>query len=289
MPDRQPSTPTSRRERRRLERDTNPSGHRRRSAQGTPARRAPSILVISLIAVLAGFGVIAGLQVLGPGGDGPDGSIGADLLIPPATIPASVTVDGHSAGSADAPVVIEVYGDYQCPVCARFAREYLGRLIADFVVPGDARVVDRSIAFLGTGQPDESEAAAIGAACAADQGRYWSFHDLLLWNQRGENDGAFSAARLAAMADSIALDRTAWDACIADPDRLDEIRRATSDAAAMGIASTPTIVVNGQRIVGMPRTYEELAAVVRAQLATGAAVSGGTVPRDPAPGALLAP
>lgn len=271
VPDRRTTTPATRRERRRLERDARPPGHTRRGSPAPAPRWAPSIAVVSLLAVLFGAGAIAAFQLAGPGSEPSTGAGQGTLLVPPATIPSSVAVDGEFAGRPDAPVLVEVYGDYQCPVCARFAREYLGRLVADFVMPGDISLVDRSIAFLGTGDPDESEQAAIGAACAGEQGAYWTFHDLLLWNQRGENQGAFAAERLAAMADAAALDRAAWDACVADPERVNDIRRATADAAAIGITSTPTIVIDGQRIVGMSRTYDELASAVRAALATGSA------------------
>lgn len=258
----------SRHERRLAERAERPRGQRRRAATSKPPRSVPSIALITIVAVVLGFGAIAAFQLLNGGDGDPSGDAAASLLVPPPTIPSTVVVDGHTAGSPDAPVLVEVYGDFQCPVCARFAREYLGRLVADFVVPGDVRLVDRTIAFLGRGDPDESEQAAVAAACAGAQDTYWPFHDLLLWNQAGENRGGFSAPRLAAMADKLTLDRASWDACIADPARLDEIRRDTADAATAGINSTPTIVVDGQRIVGMPRTYDELAAVIRARLAT---------------------
>ncbi len=256
--------PVSRRERRRLERAERPPGHIRRTGQAAAVRRAPSVALVSILAVLFGIGAIAAFQLTTPRDDG--GSVG-NLIVPPATIPASVAVDGEAAGDADATILVEVYSDYQCPVCASFAREYLGRLVADFVVPGDVRVVERTIAFLGTGDPDESEQAAIGAACAGEQGRYWTYHDLLLWNQRGENRGAFAPARLAAMADAAGLDRAAWDACVAQPERVTAIRRATAEAAAIGINSTPTIVVDGVAIVGMPRTYDDLARAIRERLA----------------------
>ncbi|MEK6719252.1 MAG: thioredoxin domain-containing protein [Chloroflexota bacterium] len=285
MPADPATPPVSRRERRRRERAEIPSGQRRRATQKSPARKGPSLAVVSLLAVLFGFGGIAALQLAAPGDGGSSPPVG-NFLIPPATIPAGIAVDGESAGRPDAALVLEIYGDYQCPVCARFAREYLGRLVADFVQPGDLRVVDRAIAFLGTGRPDESEQAAIGAACAAEQNRYWPFHDILLWNQHGENEGAFSRERLAAMADAVGLERGAWDACVADPARLAAIRLATADAAAAQIVSTPTLVLGnandpagGERIVGMPRTYEELAAAIRARLATGAVTSiAPTVP-----------
>ena len=183
------------------------------------------------------------------------------LVEPRAPVPADL-VDGLALGRADAPVVLEVYGDYQCPVCGRYARDYLPRLVSDLVAPGTLRIVDRPIAFLGTGDPDESVDAAVGAACAARQDRYWDFHDLMMWNQSGENRGAFSRTRLFAMADRIGLDRAAFDACFGDPSVARSVGLETNAATSAGIASTPTFVVNGQRVVGLV-AYEDLAGLIR--------------------------
>ena len=46
----------------------------------------------------------------------------------------------------------------------------------------------------GRGTPDESLELAAGAACAAEQGRYWQYHDLVFWNQGRENAGDHDAA-----------------------------------------------------------------------------------------------
>ena len=160
-------------------------------------------------------------------------------------------------------MTLEVVGDYQCPVCGRFAREYLPRLVSDYVTPGRLRVVDRPIAFLGTGDPDESLGAAVAATCAARQGKYWEFHDYLMWNQEGENEGAFAPARLLAMSDAVGLDRTTQEACSREPAVAAAISQETSRALAAGIESTPTFLVNGQVIVGLVR-YEQLAGAIDA-------------------------
>jgi protein-disulfide isomerase len=184
------------------------------------------------------------------------------LTRPGSALPAAL-LDGPAIGSTDAPVTLEVVSDYQCPVCGRFAREYLARLVTEFVAPGTLRIVERPIAFLGIGDPDESLDAAVGVTCAGRQDRYWEYHDYLMWNQDGENEGAYVPERLAAMADAVGVDRAAWDACVADPTVAAGIRSATSQAAAAGINSTPTFLVNGQVIVGLV-PYDQLAAQIRA-------------------------
>jgi protein-disulfide isomerase len=215
-----------------------------------------------MVATLGALGFAAVVIAIAVASGRPEPDASAALARPVAWLPDDFA-DGTTVGRADAPVTLEVVGDYQCPVCGRFAREYLPRLVAEFAVPGTLRIVDRPIAFLGTDEPDESLDAAVGAACAARQDRYWDFHDYLMWNQEGENRGAFAPARLAAMADAAGLETASWESCTAEGGVAASIRAATADAFAAGIDSTPTFVLNGQVITGLV-PYEQLAGAIRA-------------------------
>jgi protein-disulfide isomerase len=110
--------------------------------------------------------------------------------------------------------------------------------------------------------------AAAGARCAADQGRYWPYQDWIFANQAGENEGAFAATRLAAIATAAGLDVGAWQACIATGSAQQAVRAETSQAVAAGVNATPTMSINGQSIVGL-RSIAELSALIEA--AAGAA------------------
>jgi protein-disulfide isomerase len=57
--------------------------------------------------------------------------------------PEDIPIDGASIGAPDAPVTVVVWSDYTCPGCKRFALESLPRLVTEFVVPGDVRLVYR--------------------------------------------------------------------------------------------------------------------------------------------------
>ena len=147
------------------------------------------------------------------------------IVQPPAT-GIDQYADGEAIGPADAPVVLEVYADYQCPWCGKFARETLPGLVRTYVAAGQLRIEERAIAFLGSGSDDESLDAAAAAACAAPAGKYWTFADYLVWNQSGENEGAFSRDRLAAIAERVGLEPDAFQACLDDPaDRAAPSRR----------------------------------------------------------------
>ena len=270
----QPPRPLSRRERRAQARYDSPPGGTRRTAvrQSKPAWQSPVVLV-TVAAVLIGIAVIA---FAGP----PTPSTGDTLVEPPTSYTADL-VDGDVLGSATAPVVIQLYADFQCPACKLFVTNQLPSLINDFVRPGTLRIEARDIDILGRGTPNESQELAVGAACAAEQDRYWQFHDLVFWNQGRENKGDHSSAFIASIATGAEVDMAAWKACIGRADLRAAVDAATQAAAAAGISSTPTLIVNGQSMVGVP-DYTKLADLIR-QLAASAA------PSTPAPSTAAPP
>jgi protein-disulfide isomerase len=212
------------------------------------------MVLVSIGALL--FGGVLVFLALPKGAAGPSD----ELFVPPNSYPAELT-DGDVVGSADAPVVIELYADFQCPACEMFVTGRLARLVDEFVVPGTVRIEARDIDILGSGTPSESLELAAGARCAAEQDRYWQFHDIVFWNQGRENRGDHDASFIGRVADAAGLDRTAFDACFERPDPRAVIQAQTAEAVQRGINSTPTLIVNGQPIVGVPE-YEQLKSVI---------------------------
>jgi protein-disulfide isomerase len=191
--------------------------------------------------------------------------INASVVLVPAGM-----ADGRSLGKADAPVTLEVWSDYQCPVCGQFAELVEPTLIRTYVTNGTLRIIDHDAAFQGARSSsayDESVETGAGARCAADQNLYWEFHNILFANQLGENQGAFRDERLRAMAAKAGLDVTAWDACRATGQQQAAVRAETSDAVANGINATPTMHLDGQVIVGL-RSAAELGALIEAAIGT---------------------
>lgn len=262
---RQPQPPNlaTRRERRLAERAERAGRPR---PQQQPARRpawqSPIVLITGL-AIVIGLGIVGAAVLSAPKEIDPNET----GLVPPAAALPTDLADGEAIGQAGAPVLMEVWSDFQCPVCGTFAKSYLPRLVTDFVATGQLRVVDRSIDILGSGGTSESLDAAVGAVCAGRQDQYWPYHDYLFWNQAGENRGAFSRERLTAIAVALELDRPAWEACFADGTAAAEVTARRAQAPSTnGVIQTPTLVINGQPTVGLPRTYDDLANLVRAAL-----------------------
>jgi protein-disulfide isomerase len=241
-----PQPPLTRRERRTMERQDRSQRPRPRPGRrpARPAWQSP-FAIVTVGALVVALAIIILNQR-------PSGGTGGALTVPPLSY-ATETVDGTNLGPADAPVVLAVYSDFQCPVCGRFVREQLGSLITGFVDKGILRIESHDIPILGRGTPDESVELATGARCAADQGRYWQFHDYVFWNQQNENQGDYSADFIRSIATASGVDVTAWDACVAGTDARATVKKDAAAALAAGINSTPRISLNGSTpVAGLP-------------------------------------
>ena len=187
--------------------------------------------------------------------------------------------DGRSLGRADAPVTLEVWSDFQCPACGVFAADTEPTLALDQVAAGILRIEAHDAAFIGqrVGRSyDESVEAAAGARCAAEQNRFWPFHDYLYANQDRENAGAFSDERLTAVATAVGLDVPAWQACRDAGTARAAVREETRLAREQGIDSTPTLRIAGQTLVGAA-SAEDIAAIIRAAVPSAPAASPSPV------------
>jgi protein-disulfide isomerase len=186
-----------------------------------------------------------------------------DLEPPAAGIPAGAILDGRTMGNPDAKVTIEIWSDFQCPACMNFATRLEPPTIDLYVVTGKVKLVYLDAAFQGRRyEYDESTEAAAASRCAADQGLFWQMHNWLFANWNGENQGAFAAPRLRAIATAAGLDVARYDSCMAAGDKQTAVRDETAGGFAAGIDQTPTLIINGTKIVGSPNNFADFAAIL---------------------------
>ena len=148
---------------------------------------------------------------------------------------------GEIRGSAAAPVVVEEYGDFQCPHCADFQRT-VGPTINQLVDQGRIRFVFNTIAFIGP----ESTTAGSAATAAGDQGKFWQYHDQLFAQQGPENSGTFSTSKLLAIGRQVGLDNQRFTNAVEHGTYKGWIAQQTDNASRMGVNQTPTVLVDGQ-------------------------------------------
>ena len=152
----------------------------------------------------------------------------------------------HFKGDPNAPVTIIEFGDFQCPYCGRFFAQTEPQIDETYIQSGKVRFGYFGFAFLG----QESNWAAEAAECAADQNKFWEYHDTLYSSQSGENQGAFNKDNLKKIAEGLGLDTSAFNECFDSGKYKQLIQDDSNAASSLGVRSTPTFLINGQAIVG---------------------------------------
>lgn len=105
----------------------------------------------------------------------------------------------------------------------------------------------------------------MASECANDQGRFWTYHDTLFLNQRGENLGAFNRDALKNFAAALGLDQDAFNDCLDSNRHRSTVQAETNAGSDRGITSTPTIVVNGEVYPGVV-PFNQLQDIIEAEL-----------------------
>lgn len=173
-------------------------------------------------------------------------------------------VDRNSTGDPNAPVKVEEFSDFQCPYCRLFHEEEENSILQNYVNTGKVYFTYTSFSFIDGNDPNgESKSAAAAAYCAADQGKFWEYHDLLFANQNGENSGDFTSKRLFAFADRLGLDASVFKSCYNSGKYRQQVLDDLARGQSLGVTATPTFVVNGTLVQG----YTGLVQAIDAALA----------------------
>lgn len=166
-----------------------------------------------------------------------------DIIIPdPIDHPMAA---GTGMGDPNAPVVIEEYSDYLCTFCQLFVEETEPALIREYIDTGQVYFIYRNLPL---GQ--SSIAPAEASLCAAEQGMFWEYHDILFANQAGHDPKAYSDRRLEAYAEVVGLDVEQFNACTSEQRYADQVQQSQVDANNAGVSSTPTFFINGKILEG---------------------------------------
>ncbi|HEY3131575.1 MAG TPA: thioredoxin domain-containing protein [Acidobacteriota bacterium] len=167
---------------------------------------------------------------------------------------------GHPArGSAQAPVTIVEFSDFECPYCTRLTAT-LKEVEKNY---GDKlRFVFRQFPLPIHPQ---AEKAAEASLCAADQGSFWEMHNLLFQSPQklGLEDLKAGAAKLG-------LDKTRFGACLDSGKYADKVKKDIRDGTRAGVSGTPAMFINGRFISGAV-PYDDIAKVIKEELATASA------------------
>jgi protein-disulfide isomerase len=169
--------------------------------------------------------------------------------------------EGATWGPADAPVRIIAYSDFGCSHCRDWANNQEQQLRADYEASGKVRYEYKSQNIGGTPTRD----AANAAECAADQGKFWDYHDAL-YNRQGTAANPFTKPLLKRYAAELGLDASQFDACVDQNLHYAKVRADESEASGRGVNSTPTFFINDKKILGAV-PYQQFKSDVEAAIA----------------------
>lgn len=152
----------------------------------------------------------------------------------------------HIFGSSAQKVTLIEYGDYQCPGCGS-----LFPILQQDILPkykDNLTFIFRNFP-LTTIHPN-ALAAATAAEAAGLQGKYFEYHDILYANQQSWQDAATSqrTAIFENYAKQLGLNLDKFRPDLSSSQVTDKINRDRSSAAQFSVDSTPTVILDGQKL-----------------------------------------
>ena len=115
----------------------------------------------------------------------------------------SIVPAAKAIGSENAEISIAEFGDYQSPFGARFNQETKDQLVSKCVDAGIVRFGFKDLVINDLPNDKLSTLAAVASYCAAEQDKYWDYHDEVYKNSKGENPGWISKVSLIAFAKNV--------------------------------------------------------------------------------------
>ena len=233
----------------------------RAAAQAADQRRQRMITLVGLLGVVVLVGLIIGgaIYVNKSSSESGNGSVTLPTVDPAAPLPKTVLGSsspqayGVPFGSKESAPVLEVWEDFQCPLCAKFEAKS-GAAIAKLASDGVLRLIERPATFLDQAFPqsDHSSARATAAwGCAIDAGVGAAYRSTVLANQPAVEGVGYTDAQLVEFGTQVGLTGTAattFASCVADHTYLGWAVNSAQAFNDNAIAGTPTVLVNGTEL-----------------------------------------
>lgn len=154
----------------------------------------------------------------------------------------SVDTDGAPVrGSANAPITIVEFSDFQCPYCARAQAELVK--IRD-TYKDKVKIVYKDFPL---SIHNNAHKAAEAARCIfeQDQKRYWEYHDML-FSKRSE----LGQDNLKKYAADLKFDTAKFNKCLDSDKYAAAVNKDMADGLKVGVSGTPAFLINGRFMSG---------------------------------------
>jgi len=177
------------------------------------------------------------------------------LITPVAKVYKSfIRPDDPVRGTNNSGLTILEFGDFECPYCAQI---YLDLIKILDEHRGEVRLVWKD--FVSPVHINGRQ-AALAARCAAEQNKFWEYHDYLF-----ENQSMLSRELYNQIALELELDLATFNNCLDNQSIIEYIGQGLEDGQRLGVDATPFLFIGNTKI-NFALTYEELKEVVEYEL-----------------------
>lgn len=232
---------------------------RKRQAARDKQRR----LLVFVLGGLVAVGLIVALTVVVVNNQGKRDQVAVAYSGPSAPV---TRQDDGSIAVAKAGVtapVLEIYEDFQCPACQSF-EEQSGETMLKLAADGKVKLVFRPFQLFQQEPLASVSRRGLNATFCAPTDKWLSLHHTLFEYQPMEGREGFTNEDLINWATDLGFNDPAFEKCVTDMQKAEQIEQATQYATAQKVESTPTVRLNGQPLQGDGMSPEGLRLAVEA-------------------------
>ena len=175
----------------------------------------------------------------------------------------TIQADDNIRGDKNAPLVLIVYSDFQCPAC-KIAAFYEQLLSADSALGDKVAVIYRHFPLNMHGN---SYLAAQTSEAAARQNKFWEMYNVLFDKQSEWAEQANAGDIFNGYAESLGLNLEQFKNDLDSQTVKDKIEKNKKEGGekALNLSGTPTLYLNGQ-LIQLPDSYDKFRQLLSAQL-----------------------
>lgn len=159
----------------------------------------------------------------------------------------------NMTGKKEAKVTIVEFGDYQCPACAA-AHPIIKQVLEDYKNNDQVNLVYRQFPLVTIHK--NAMLASQAALAAGEQGKFWEMHNKLYEAQTQWSESLSANVVFESYALSLGLDVVKFNSALSQNLFREVVNTDIKDGEALGVNSTPTFYLNGQKLNSIPSVEE---------------------------------
>lgn len=154
-------------------------------------------------------------------------------------------------GDADAAVTMVMYEDFECPFCKKFEDNAYQQIESNYIETGKVKAVWKDFPLPERIHPWADEGAAAMECVFREGGNdvFWTVKDRVFANQDSITQSNVYS-KIKGYADTEGVSQSAVQSCIDNGNPMEEVNQDKQEGGSNGVTGTPTVFINGQKIVG---------------------------------------